>query len=148
MQALTTFITSLGLALAARLTSVGAAVVAGFTTILINFSNNERQILLDVKTKFNDSLQKRLDAGQDQLTAIEGAASDAYNVFCNEEKKEFAQEAGATILLAESAAKRAAGIVGSVLTTSVIPQAAAQAAGLVSSAGAAIQSVLDAHAKP
>ena len=122
------FFASLGTALLARLSSVGAAVAAGFATIVMSFTTDQRTILLNVKQKFLDSYNARKSAGASEIDAIEGAATDAYNEFCNEEGKEFSVEAGATIILLESCAKSAAGIIGSVITggvASALPAAAA-----------------------
>jgi hypothetical protein len=113
------FFASLGAALLSSLSSVGASVAAGFATIIMSFTADQRGILLNVKQKFHDSYASRKAAGAAEVDAIEGAATDAYNEFCNEEGKEFSMEASATIILLESAAKQAAGIVGTMITGGV-----------------------------
>ena len=122
------FFASLGAALLARLSSVGAAVAAGFATVVMSFTTDQRTILLNVKQKFADSYAARKADGASEVDAIEGAATDAYNEFCNEEGKEFSVEAGATIVLLESSAKSAAGILGSVSTGGVAAAAPAAVA--------------------
>ena len=113
------FFASLGAALLARLSSVGASVAAGFATIVMSFTADQRTILADVKQTFADAYAAQKAAGASDQNAIEAAATAAYNKFCSDEKGEFTQEAGATIILLESSAKTAAGIVGSVITGGV-----------------------------
>ena len=114
------FFASLGAALLARLSSVGASVAAGFATIVMSFTADQRTILADVKQAFHDKAVELKASGSSEIDAIEGAATAAYNKFCADEKGVFTQEAGATIILLESAAKTAAGIVGSTITGGII----------------------------
>lgn len=104
------FFASLGAALLARASSIGAAVLAGFGTIVMSFTADERQVFADVKQKFHDEYQSRIAAGQAEIDAIEGAGTAAYNTFCNEEGQVFAKEAGALIVLLVSSAKSAANL--------------------------------------
>ena len=114
------FFASLGAALLAQLSSVGAAVAAGFATIVMSFTSDQRQIILNVKQKFADAYAAEQAQGKSELDSIEGAATAAYNEFCSEEGSEFGVEAGAVIILLESAAKQAAGITASVITGGVV----------------------------
>lgn len=104
------FFASLGAALLSRLSSVGAAVAAGFTTIIMSFTADERLILIDVKQTFHDEYQARIVKGSSEIDAIEGAATAAWNKFCHNEELEMVKEADATITLLASAAKSAAGL--------------------------------------
>ncbi|HEY2010513.1 MAG TPA: hypothetical protein VGH23_16105 [Rhizomicrobium sp.] len=125
------FFQSLAASVLASLSSVGAALAQGFATVVMSFTVDQQGILVKVKAKFVSSYQARLAvAGTSQVDAIEGAATDAYNEFCSDESAEFSQECGALITLLESAAKSAAGILGTDLQTQVLPAVtqAAQAA--------------------
>ncbi len=135
------FFASLGAALLARLSSVGAALAAGFSTIIMSWTGDQRGIALDVKEKFATSYQARKTAGASEIDSIEGAATDAFNTFCSDEKKEFVQEAGAIITLLESSAKSAAGIIGS-----TISGGAPAAAGVIDAAVGAVDGAIDAGA--
>ena len=110
------FFASLGAALLARLSSVGAALSAGFATIVMSFTTDQRNMLLDVKQEFASTYASKLAAGASEVDAIEGAATAAYNKFCSDETQIFVQEKAATITLLESSAKQAAGIIGTVIT--------------------------------
>lgn len=104
------FFASLGAALLARASSIGAALAAGFATIVMSFTGDERAILLNVKQVFHDEYQKRVAAGQSEIDAIEGAGTAAWNEFCNDEEKELVKEADAVITLLVSSAKSAANL--------------------------------------
>jgi hypothetical protein len=110
------YFASLGAALLARLSSVGAALAAGFATILMSFSSDERQMLLDVKQHFHDKYTELKAGGASEIDAIEGAGTAAWNTFCADETAIFNKEKDATITLLVSSAKSAAGIVKAVVT--------------------------------
>lgn len=104
------FFASLEAAILAKLSSVGAAVAAGFATIIMSFTADERTILINVKAVFSTEYRNRIGQGQSEIDAIEGAATAAWNQFCHDEALEFTKEADATITLLASAAKSAAGL--------------------------------------
>lgn len=113
---LSAFLASLGAAILARLSSVGASVAASFSTIVMTFTYDQRTILANAKALWNTTLDANLAAKMSEVDAIENACTVTYQEFCSDEKKEFSVEVGATIILMESAAKTAAGIVGTVIT--------------------------------
>jgi hypothetical protein len=108
---LTAFLQALAAALLTKLSSVGAALAAGFTAVVIGFTEDERAVLVEVKQTFLDEYNKRKAAGTSEIDAIEGAGTAAWNKFCADESAEMAKEADAIITLLVSSAKSAAGIV-------------------------------------
>lgn len=113
---LSAFLASLGAAILARLSSVGASVAASFGAIVMAFTADQRTVLADAKKMFTDTLNAGLAASKSEVNAIEDAATATFQVFCSDEKKFFGVEVSATIILMESAAKTAANIVGTVIT--------------------------------
>lgn len=110
------FFASLGAALLARLSSVGAALAAAFGTLVMSFTADERTILLNAKQKFHDTYTAAIAANASEIDAIEQAATATLNQFCADEKAEMAKEVSATVTLLTSAAKSAAGIVKTAVT--------------------------------
>jgi hypothetical protein len=104
------FFASLAAALASRFSSVGAAIASGFVTILLGFTADQRDILLDVKQHFHDKYMELKAAGKSEIDAIEGAGTAAWNTFCSDEKAEFHKEKDAVITLLVSSAKQVAGV--------------------------------------
>lgn len=90
--------------------SVGASLALGFSAIVAGFLSDEREVLLSVKKKFIEAYDALKASGSDEINAIEGAATAAYNEFCHDEAEVLVKEADAVITLLASSLKSAAGL--------------------------------------
>lgn len=107
---LKTFLAGLAATLLQGVESVGGALIAAMDQIFLQFTNDERGILIKVKQKWVDSYNAALAGGATEVSAIKNASTAAYNEFCADEADEFNKVKGGIIAALEYAAKRSAGL--------------------------------------
>ena len=105
------FLSLLVAAIAARLSSVGAALVQSMGVIFLQLETDERKIILDAKQTFHDEYARRKAAGESEIDAIEGGATAALNKFAHDEADEFHRFVGSVVTQVTYAAKKAAGLI-------------------------------------
>lgn len=110
MFSLGTLVSALTSALLARVESIGGSLALSFGSLVMGYTADERQILLNAKQHFLDAYHAAKAAGADELNAIEQAATSAYNSFANEEGNEFHTIVGGVIDFMQGAFKRLAGV--------------------------------------
>jgi hypothetical protein len=93
--------------------SIGGALIAAWGQIALQFSSDERGILIKVKQKWIDTYNAEKAKGTDEINAIENASTAAYNEFCADETDEFNKVKAGVIASVEYAAKSAGGVLKS-----------------------------------
>lgn len=111
---LQSFISGLLATLAQAATSVGGALISAWSQIALQFSSDERDILVKVKQKWVDTYNAEKAKGSSEIDAIENASTAAYNEFCADEKDEFNKVKAGVIASVEYAAKSAGGVLKTV----------------------------------
>jgi hypothetical protein len=107
---LTTFLQGLANTLLQGAESVGGALLAAFGQIFLQFTSDERSIMLKVKQKWLDTYNAAVAAKASEVDAIEQASTAAYNEFCSDESDEFNKVKSGVIANLEYAAKSTAGL--------------------------------------
>jgi len=110
---LQSFLAGLAATLLQSAESIGGALISAWSQIALQFSADERAILIKVKQKWVDTYNAQKTAGASEIDAIENASTAAYNEFCADESDEFNKVKAGVIASVEYAAKSA----GNVLKT-------------------------------
>lgn len=106
---LQSFLAALAATLLQSAESIGGALISAWAQIALQFSSDERDILIKVKQKWLDTYNAEKAKGTDEINAIENASTAAYNEFCSDERDEFNKVKSGVIASVEYAAKRAGG---------------------------------------